>query len=117
MKIGFFGTPELAREILLDFLGDPTFEVVYIVSQPDRPVGREQIITPSPVSEVALEKDILLFRPEKVRGNTDFIDTLRNLSVDYIVVVAYGQILPQDILNLPKYLCINIHGSILPSYR
>ncbi len=67
MKIGFFGTPELAATLLQDFLQDPTFEISYIVSQPDKPTGREQYIIPSPVSKVALDHDIPLFRPEKIR--------------------------------------------------
>lgn len=92
-------------------------EVSYVVSQPDRPVGRHATVTPSPVSLLAMEHGLPLFRPERVRGNIEFLEELQKFDVDFLVVVAYGNILPVSILELPKLLPINIHGSILPAYR
>ncbi len=117
MKIGFFGTPELSAAVLRDCLAESDVEVVYVVSQPDRPVGRHALLTPSPVSELATERNIPLFRPEKIRNNVEFLEKLRSFEVDFLVVVAYGRILPVEILELPKILPINIHGSLLPKYR
>lgn len=117
MKIGFFGTPELSATVLADCLKQADIEVVYVVSQPDRPVGRHAILTASPVSELAIQKQIPLFRPEKIRNNVEFLETIRSFEVDFLVVVAYGRILPDEVLALPKVLPINIHGSLLPKYR
>lgn len=117
MKIGFFGTPELAAAVLADGIAAEDVEVVYVVSQPDRPVGRHATLTPSPVSQLALRHNITLFRPEKIRGNPDFLVKLQDFEVDFLVVVAYGKILPAEILALPKVLPINVHASLLPKYR
>lgn len=117
MKIGFFGTPELSATVLADCLKQADIEVAYVVSQPDRPVGRHAILTASPVSELAIQRQIPLFRPEKIRNNVEFLETIRNFEVDFLVVVAYGRILPDEVLALPKVLPINIHGSLLPKYR
>jgi methionyl-tRNA formyltransferase len=87
------------------------------VSQPDKPVGRKKIITPTAVKTLALEKNIPILQPEKLRNNDEFFTTLRNLDLDFIVVVAYGKIVPNEVLEAPKHACINIHGSILPAYR
>lgn len=116
MKIGFFGTPELSARVLQDCIA-AGFEVAYVVSQPDRPVGRSAKLVPSPVSSIALAYNMLLFKPERVRGNTEFFNQIVEITVDYLVVVAYGKILPDEILALPTILPINIHGSLLPKYR
>jgi methionyl-tRNA formyltransferase len=116
MKIGFFGTPELSARVLQDCI-QAGFEVAYVISQPDRPVGRSAKLVPSPVSSIALSHSIPLFRPERVRGNIEFFNQIVNTVVDYLVVVAYGKILPDEILALPTILPINIHGSLLPKYR
>jgi methionyl-tRNA formyltransferase len=117
MKIGFFGTPELAAAVLADAIAAQDVEVAYVVSQPDRPVGRHATLMPSPVSQLALSHHITLFRPEKIRGNSDFLTKLQDFEVDFLVVVAYGKILPAEILALPKVLPINVHASLLPKYR
>lgn len=117
MKIGFFGTPELSAAVLADCLKAADVEVAYVVSQPDRPVGRHAVLTASPVSQLALDRKIPLFRPERLRENSDFLAEIRKYEVDFLVVVAYGRILPTEILSLPKALPINIHGSLLPKYR
>lgn len=88
-----------------------------VVSQPDRQVGRKKELSPTPVKQVALDSKIEILQPEKIRKNNEFHEYLRSLDLDFIVVVAYGKIIPQAILDIPKYGCINIHGSILPKYR
>ena len=116
MKIGFFGTPALSSKVLQDCI-TAGLEVVYVVSQPDRPIGRSAKLVSSPVSNIALTQGISLFRPEKIRDNDEFFLQIAELVVDYLVVVAYGKILPDKILKLPIVLPINIHGSLLPKYR
>ena len=116
-RIGFFGTPSLAASVLTDILDHSSFEVVCVVTNPDKPVGREQLLTPTPVKTVALEHGIPVFTPTKIRDNTEFLDILRAFECDYFIVVAYGRILPKALLEIPKKMCINIHGSILPKYR
>ena len=116
MKIGFFGTPGLSAKILQDCI-TAGLEVIYVVSQPDKPVGRSAELVSSPVSNIALTQGIPLFRPVKLRDNDEFFLQIAKLPVDYLVVVAYGKILPDKILSLPAILPINIHGSLLPKYR
>jgi methionyl-tRNA formyltransferase len=117
MKIAFFGTPEFAWEILSGILKFPEVEVSLVVSQPDMPVGRKQILEATAVKKVALHAWIHVLQPEKIKKNNEFHTYLRELHLDFIVVVAYGKIIPTSILDIPKYGCINIHGSILPKYR
>ena len=117
MKIAFFGTPEFAWEILSWILDYPEINCVLVVSQPDKPVGRKKDFQATPVKHVALDAGIEVLQPEKIKKNIDFHAYLRSLNLDFIVVVAYGKIIPQAILDIPKYGCINIHGSILPKYR
>lgn len=116
MKIAFFWTGEFSKNILQWILNE-NVDVQLVVSQPDKPVGRKKIITPTAVKLLAQEKNINILQPEKLRNNEDFFSTLRNLELDFIVVVAYGKIVPSEVLEAPKYGCINIHGSILPAYR
>ncbi len=116
MRIAFFGTWEFSKNIL-QWILDENVDVQLVVSQPDKPVGRKKIITPTAVKLLAQEKNIDVIQPEKLRNNEDFFSTLRNLELDFIVVVAYGKIVPIEVLEAPKYGCINIHGSILPGYR
>ncbi len=114
MKIIFMGTPEFAvpsLEILLKH-----HEVVAVVTQPDKPKGRGKKMVFSPVKEKALQAGIEVLQPEKVRAK-EFIETLKTYHADLIAVTAFGQILPEEILNMPKYGCINVHGSLLPKYR
>jgi methionyl-tRNA formyltransferase len=116
MKIGFFGTPELSARVLQDCIS-AGFEIVFVVSQPDKAVGRSSALIPSPVSKVAIAHNIPLLRPERIRGNAEFLLAISSEPVDYFAVVAYGKILPDDILAIPQALPINIHGSLLPKYR
>ena len=92
-------------------------EVVFVVTGEDKPVGRHQVITANEVKTLALKQGINVLQPAKIRGNTEFFDTIRSYDADYFVVVAYGKILPSEVLDAPKKQCINIHGSILPKYR
>ncbi|EKD29877.1 MAG: Methionyl-tRNA formyltransferase [uncultured bacterium (gcode 4)] len=117
LKIGFFGTPTLAAQVLRDFLGSPDMEVVFVVTGEDKPVGRHQVLTANNVKKLAIEHDIPCLQPAKIRGNTEFLDALRSYEADYFVTVAYGKILPAELLTIPRKYPINIHGSILPKYR
>lgn len=115
MKIVFMGTPDFAVPCLEKMI-ECNHDVVGVFSQPDKPVGRKQIITPPPVKALALEKDIPVFQPEKLK-NSDALSIIEGLNPDVIVVVAYGKILPKEILTAAKYGCINVHASLLPKYR
>ena len=112
MKVVFMGTPEFAVPILKLLIDE--YDVVGVVTQPDRMVGRKRIITPPPVKELALEHNIKVFQPRKIKE--DYQEILA-LAPDLIVTCAYGQILPEEILHFPKYGCINVHASLLPKLR
>jgi methionyl-tRNA formyltransferase len=117
LRIIFFGTPEFAASILR-FLLDAKVEVAAVVTQPDRPKGRSLEVTPSPVKSVVQERrlNIPVLQPQKA-SEIDFLNHLKILQADLYVVVAFGQILPQSLLDLPPKGCINIHTSLLPKYR
>lgn len=117
MKIAFFGTPQFAAEILSGILEYSEIDTCLVVSQPDKPVWRKKEFIPTAVKQVALEAGIEVMQPEKIKKDIQFHEYLRSLNLDFIVVVAYGKIIPTAILDIPKYGCINIHGSILPEYR
>jgi methionyl-tRNA formyltransferase len=114
MRIIFMGTPELSCGSLEKLAGK--FSVVAVVTQPDKPKGRELKVTPSPVKILAEKLKLPVLQPPKARDEK-FISELRELKPDLIVVVAYGQILPQTILDLPPFGCVNVHTSLLPKYR
>lgn len=116
MRTVFMGTPDFAVEILRGILEAKKHEVVGVVTQPDKPQGRKGILTPSPVKVFALEQGLKVYQPQKVKAD-DFVEILKDLAPEVMVVAAYGQILSEAILNLPKYGCINVHGSLLPKYR
>lgn len=116
MKIVFMGTPDFARESL-EALYNTKNEIELVVTNPDRKKGRGMKVIESPVKEFAKEKQISISQPEKVKNNQEFINQLRELEPDLLVVVAYGKILPKEVLNIPKYGAINVHGSLLPKYR
>src|SRR5581483_11659873 len=116
MRIVFMGTAELACESLQALVREPDFSVAAAVTQPDRPKGRDLKLHPSPVKAAALQQNLPVLQPERAR-NPDFINQLRQLQPDLIVVVAYGQILPREILDLPRFGCLNVHTSLLPKYR
>lgn len=116
MKIVFMGTPDFAKESL-EALYNAKYEILAVVTNPDRPKGRGMKMIASPVKEFALEKGIKIYQPEKVRNNEEFISEIKALKPDVICVVAYGKILPKEILGIPSKGCINVHGSLLPKYR
>lgn len=109
------GTPEFASPMLRALIESPD-QVVAVVTQPDRPRGRGRKLRPSPIKVLAEEAGIVLFQPEKACSQ-DFINIARDLAPDLLVVVAYGQILSQDLLDIPRIMPINVHGSLLPRYR
>lgn len=115
-KALFMGTPDFAVPCLKKLCEMERLDVIGVVTQPDRPRGRGKKLTPSPVKECAAEKNIPVYQPEKVRTES-FIEELRKISPDIIVVVAFGQILPKDILDIPGFGCVNVHASLLPAYR
>ena len=116
MNIIFMGTPDFAAESLKEVIKSG-YNVQAVVTNPDRPKGRGMKMIATPVKEVAIENNIPVYQPLKVKENFEFIDMLKNLNPDVICVVAYGKILPKEILEIPKYGCINVHASLLPKYR
>lgn len=118
MKILFFGTPEFSIPFLKTLANDDDIEVLAAVTQPDKPVGRKKIITAPPVKLFAQnELGISVLQPESIKNNEEFIDLIRGMNPDFIVTVAYGMIFPEELLELPKYGCVNVHTSLLPKYR
>jgi len=115
MRIVFMGTPDFA-EVSLQALIDAGENIVGVYCQPDKPVGRKRIMTPPEVKLCAEKAGIPVFQPTSLRRE-EAIEQLRQLNPDLIIVVAYGKILPSEIIHMPKYGCINVHGSLLPAYR
>lgn len=113
VKIVFMGTPDIAKAILHTLITEG-YNIVGVVSQEDKPVGRKGILKPTPVKEEALEHNIPVFQPHRIRKEYEFLNELKP---DLIVTCAYGQLVPQEVLNIPQYGCINVHGSLLPKYR
>lgn len=116
MKIVFMGTPDFAKESL-EAVYNSKNEVLAVVTNPDKPKGRGMKMIASPVKEFALEKNFKIYQPTKVRNNAEFIEEIKALNPDLLCVVAYGKILPKELLDIPKYGAINVHGSLLPEYR
>ena len=116
MRIVFMGTPDFAEKSL-EAIYNEGYELLGVVTNPDKPKGRGMKMIASPVKEFALEKNLKIFQPLKIRNNNEFIEEIRNLNPDVICVVAYGKILPKELLDIPKLGCINVHGSLLPKYR
>lgn len=116
MNIVFMGTPDFAVESLKKIY-ESGHNILAVVSQPDKPSGRNMKLMPTPVKEYAESKNIKVYQPEKIRKDEELYETLKSLKPDVIVVVAFGQILPQKILDIPKYGSVNVHGSLLPKYR
>ena len=114
IRVVFMGTPDFSVPVLKGIIDSSEYDVVGVVSQPDKKVGRHQILTPSPISKVAIDNNIKLLRIEKIRTNYEEVLDLRP---DIIITCAYGQIIPKEILDYPKYGCINVHASLLPKYR
>ena len=116
MKIVFMGTPDFAQKSL-EALYNAGHEILAVVTNIDKPKGRGMKLVESPVKEYAKSKNLTIFQPEKVRKNIEFIEQIKKLEPDVICVVAYGKILPSEILEIPKLGCINVHASLLPKYR
>ena len=115
MKVMFMGTPDFAG-VILDKIIEAGHEIPLVVTQPDRPKGRSGALCPSPVKEIAIRHKIPVFQPEKVK-TPENIEVIVNTPCDVCVVAAFGQILPKEILDFPKYGCVNVHASLLPKYR
>ena len=116
MKIIYMGTPDFAKESL-EAIYNAGHEILAVVTNPDKPKGRGMKMMESPVKQYAVEKGLKIYQPEKVKNNTQFIEEMKELKPDVICVVAYGKILPKEILDIPSKGCINVHGSLLPKYR
>lgn len=116
LRIVFMGTPDFAAVILKKLI-ESSHEVVLCVTQPDKQKGRGKKVQFSPVKELALEYGIKVLQPERVRGNSEFLEELRKTEADISVVAAYGQILPEDVLEAPRFGSINVHASLLPRLR
>jgi methionyl-tRNA formyltransferase len=114
IKVLFMGTPEFAVPSLKALIEDSFFDIIAVVTQTDKKVGRQHALTESPVKELAKKSGIPVFQPQKIASA---YEDIANLKPDIIIVIAYGQIIPKKILDIPKYGCVNIHGSLLPKYR
>lgn len=112
MRIVFMGTPNFSVPILEALI--EKYEVVLVVSQPDKEVGRKRILTPSPIKEVAIKNNIPVFQPTKIKED---YKAILDAKPDIIITAAYGQIIPKILLDYPKYKCVNVHASLLPKYR
>jgi methionyl-tRNA formyltransferase len=119
MRVVFFGTPDFAVPTLEKLLSEPDFELIGVVSQPDTRRGRGNQVTPPPVkvAAIAQNSNLQIWQPDRLKKDKQVLEELLATNADVFVVVAYGQILSQKILNMPKYGCINVHGSLLPKYR
>ena len=116
-KIIFMGTPDFAEKSLRNLHESKDNEVIAVVTNTDKPKGRGMKLFQSPVKQYALEHNLKIYQPDKIKTNNEFIETLKEMKPDFICVVAYGKILPKEILDIPKYGCINVHASLLPKYR
>lgn len=114
IKTIFIGTPAFAIPALKTLLEDDYFDIIAVVTQPDKKAGRKQIITPPPIKLEAQKNNILVLQPERIKN---FVPQISELKPDLIILAAYAQIIPESILEIPKYGAINIHGSLLPKYR
>ena len=110
------GTPDFALESL-KALYEAKYDIIGVVTNIDKPKGRGMKMVASPVKEYAIEKKLQVYQPVKVRNNPEFLEEVKKLNPDLICVVAYGKILPQELLDIPQYGCVNVHGSLLPEYR
>ena len=115
VKVIFMGTPDFSVPVLQQVIKDG-HEVIAVVTQPDRPVGRKKVLTPPPVKVEALKHNIPVYQPEKIRLKEQ-LDPILALNADLVITAAFGQILPNELLEAPKYGCINVHASLLPELR
>lgn len=116
LNILFMGTPDFAKESL-EAVYNAGYNILGVVTNPDKPKGRGMKMIASPVKQFAIKNNIPIYQPIKIKNNEEFIKEIKELNPDIICVVAYGKILPKEILDIPKYGCINVHGSLLPKYR
>lgn len=117
INIVFFGTPDIGLKSLEHFYNSDRFNVQAVVTQPDKPSGRGHKLTPSPIKQFAVEHNIPVFQPKSIRKEPEIIEALKNLAPDFFVTFAFGQILSQEVLDIPKFETINLHVSLLPKYR
>ncbi|MFP5519856.1 MAG: methionyl-tRNA formyltransferase [Bdellovibrionia bacterium] len=117
IRIAFLGTPEYAAICLKALLADEHYEVVGVVTQPDRPAGRKLVLTPSPVKQVAMAHGLKVISPESLKNSPVLVDEVRSWGADVGVVVAFGQILTEDFMGMFPFGCVNIHASLLPRWR
>ena len=117
LKIIFVGTPEFAVPYLDSLMTDERFSVIGVITQPDKPVGRKQELTASPVKQLAEKMGLKIWQPESVKNNPELVEEIKAIDLDLLVVVAFGQIIPQVVLDLARYGNINVHPSLLPKYR
>lgn len=115
-NVVFMGTPDFAVPALRVLVENPDYDVKLVISQPDKPQGRHQELMPPPVKQLALQYDLEMYQPETLKGEEAY-EKIAAIAPDFIVVSAYGKILPKRILDIPKYGCVNLHGSLLPRYR
>lgn len=115
MKIIFMGTPDFAVPCLKRLYNE-NYDIVLVVTKEDKPVGRKQILTPSPVKSAALDLGLLVYQPSTLKSS-ECLNYLKQFDADFIITAAYGKILPKSVLDSPKHGCINVHGSLLPKYR
>ncbi|HTD66431.1 MAG TPA: methionyl-tRNA formyltransferase, partial [Candidatus Limnocylindria bacterium] len=116
LRLIFMGTPPLAATVLEALLTDEQFKIIAVVTQPDQPKGRDLKLQPSAVKQLALKNNLPILQPERARDEA-FVAQVRELAPELIVVAAYGQILPQALLDVPRLGCLNVHTSLLPKYR
>lgn len=117
INIVFFGTPKIALKSLEYLYNSKEVNVLAVVTQPDKPAGRGHKLSMSPIKEFALEKGLPVFQPRSIRKEPEVQNALKNLNPDFFVTFAFGQILSQDVLDIPRYETINLHASLLPKYR
>jgi len=118
VRIILMGTPEFAKNIFCKFYNalKDKFKIIAVITTKDKPTGRKQVLTPSPVKKWALENNLPILQPDKIR-NPEWVEKIKGLNPELIILTAYGQIIPQEILDVPKYKALNIHPSLLPKYR
>lgn len=117
IKVVFFGTPKIALKSLEKLYNSENIEVLGVVTQPDKPAGRGHKLTMSPIKEFAIEHGLPVFQPKSIRKEPEIQEAIKKLSPDFFVTFAFGQILSQDVLDIPKFETINLHASLLPKYR
>ena len=117
INIVFFGTPKIALKSLEYLYNSDKINVLAVVTQPDKPAGRGHKLTMSPIKEFAISKNLPVFQPKSIRKSEETIEALKELKPDFFVTFAFGQILSQEVLDIPKYETINLHASLLPKYR